>query len=344
MAGALMKSRRVRFELTLRILDLNNVPLVSGSSFVKWHLPTSTAAEHRGRTNRCTIREHRVEYEYEKQVTTRMTVGKDGTLQEFPVDFEVVQEYSAGGRAERIRLGEVKLNLAEYVEASEAQNPASPSVPGAGGDAEEGIVRRYLMRDSKINSTLKIGIHMRYLEGTRDYHAPPLKTAPVFGGIAGIISTSESASTTHGVASQDINAVRDAAEGTSMPNLSRANRELGEMQDIYRRTLAAHLFSMPGELKADEAIEDIFAGGNGWGKAGRPPPVAKPANGTPHTSSSEMATPRNTHDLEPPGPKVDSDNRYGHRKSRSMKANRGEIDEFVAREDLRSWRTMETAS
>jgi len=54
------KSRRIRFNLSLTIHDLNNVPLVSGTSFIKWHLPSSTAAEHRGRTPKCAIKDHRV--------------------------------------------------------------------------------------------------------------------------------------------------------------------------------------------------------------------------------------------------------------------------------------------
>lgn len=189
------KSRRVRFELHLRVLDLNNVPLVSGTSFIKWHLPSSTAAEHRGRTNKCAIRDHRVAYDYEKNVAVRLTVARDGLLQECSVQFEVWQEYSAGGRGERIRLGDVRLNLAEYVEASEPTSPGpggmNSSEASRAGKEEEGVVRRYLMRDSKINSTLKLGIHMRHVDGTRDYYAPPLRTAPVFGGIAGIISVAE---------------------------------------------------------------------------------------------------------------------------------------------------------
>lgn len=64
-------------------------------------------------------------------------------LQESFIFFEVLQEYSAGGRGERIALGNVKLNLAEYVEQSEAEG-------------EDGVCRRYLMQDSKINSTLKV--------------------------------------------------------------------------------------------------------------------------------------------------------------------------------------------
>ena len=194
MASAFVsKSRRVRFELVLRIVDLNNVPLVSGNSFVKWHLPSSTAAEHRGRTNKCDISEHRVAYDYEKRLTVRLTVGKDGMLQECGVHFEVQQEYSAGGRGERIKLGDVKLNLAEYVDTSDILPTSPGAAPRDDHPSEEGVVRRYLMQDSKINSTLKIGIQMRHVEGTKDYHAPALRTAPVFGGIAGIIHSSEPA-------------------------------------------------------------------------------------------------------------------------------------------------------
>lgn len=56
------------------------------------------------------------------------------------------------------------------------------------GQAEEGVVRRYLMAESKINSTLKVGICMKQIDGERNYVAPPLKTAAVFGGIAGIMA------------------------------------------------------------------------------------------------------------------------------------------------------------
>lgn len=42
-------------------------------------------------------------------------------------------------------LGEVNLNLAEYVDASDGE-----------GETGEGVCRRYLMQESKINSTLKV--------------------------------------------------------------------------------------------------------------------------------------------------------------------------------------------
>lgn len=133
------------------------------------------------------------------------------------------------------------------------------------------------MQESKINSTLKIGIKMVHLEGTRDYFAPALRSAPVFGGIAGIISSSDPAATASTNAQHSEAAARGAegedAEASAVPNLSMnsANgKEVGEMQDMYRKTLSAYWNSQPGELKADECIEDIFAGGDGWGKGGRP--------------------------------------------------------------------------
>ena len=100
-------------------------------------------------------------------------------LQESSLELEVVQEYTGAGRGERITLGNVKLNLAEYVEQSDM-------APADGDDP--GITRRYLMQESKINSTLKLGIYMKQTEGDKNYIAPALKTAQVFSGIAGIMA------------------------------------------------------------------------------------------------------------------------------------------------------------
>ncbi|KAF3038367.1 hypothetical protein E8E12_008527 [Didymella heteroderae] len=239
------KNRRPKFDLHLRIVDLNNVPLTSGKSFVKWHLPHSTAAEHRGKTENCPIREHKVQYDYEITLPVRLTVDKNGMLQESHIEFEVVQEYSSAGRGERITLGTVKLNLAEYVEQSE--------FAAAEGD-DPGVTRRYLMQNSKINSTLKLGIYMRQTEGDKNFIAPALKTAQVFSGIAGIMAGEQA----------------ELEDSGAAPSLTTKSRDASELQDMYRRTLAAYWSAQPGELKADECIEDIFAGGDGWGDRAKP--------------------------------------------------------------------------
>lgn len=145
---------------------------------MKWHLPASNSAEHRGKTDPAPIKEHKVSWDYMKTIPVRVTIDKNNQLQECSVHFEVVQDYNVAGlRGEKITLGTLTLNLSEYVDESEM-----------GADGEEGVVRRYLMQDSKINSTLRIGILMKQIDGERSFVAPPLKTAPVFGGIAGIMA------------------------------------------------------------------------------------------------------------------------------------------------------------
>lgn len=261
------KGRKPKFELHLKIYDLNNVPLVSGTSFIKWHLPHSMHADHRGRTPKAAIANHRVEYSFNKVITgVRMSVDKSNSLNECLIEFEIVQEFAL---TEKISLGHIKLNLAEYVEESETflreinalpstrkRTNSSGSPTSANDlklsdevqrDAEEGIVRRYLMQDSKVNSTLKISILLIQVDGERSFIAPPLKTAPVFGGIAGFMAPEQN---------------EDEVLGP-LPNLSK-NRDVAEVQDLYRRTLAASWTRQPSELHTDECIEDIFAGGNGW--------------------------------------------------------------------------------
>jgi hypothetical protein len=98
----------------------------------------------------------------------------------------------------------------------------------------------------KINSTLRIGILMVQVDGERNYIAPALRTAPVFGGIAGIMAPEQ--------ADDEIG---------PLPSLVKT-RDHTEVHDLYRRTLAASWLSQPGELPADECIEDLFSGGNGW--------------------------------------------------------------------------------
>lgn len=163
-------------------------------------------ADHRGRTPKAAIANHRVEYNFNKVITgVRMSVDKNNSLNECLIEFEIVQEF---GLSEKITLGHIKLNLAEYVEESElylrevnslstrkrTNSSGSPNSANdlklsdeAIRDAEEGIVRRYLMQDSKVNSTLKISILLIQVDGERSFIAPPLKTAPVFGGIAGFM-------------------------------------------------------------------------------------------------------------------------------------------------------------
>ncbi|KAH8692830.1 N-terminal C2 in EEIG1 and EHBP1 proteins-domain-containing protein [Talaromyces proteolyticus] len=226
------KNRRPRFDLKLSIIDLNNVPLVCGTSYVKWHLPSSTSAEHRGHTDRAVIQDHQASWEYEKTLPVKLTIDRNHMLQECEISFEIFQEFSSGSRGDRMTLGNIKLNLAEYVDKS---------------DDEQGIVRRYLMQDSKINSTLRVGILMKQIDGDKNFIAPSLKTAMVFEGIAGILPPEN---------------IENEGPG-SLPSIN-ISRETGDLQDMYRRTLAASWTCHRDELLPDQLIEDLFGGGLGY--------------------------------------------------------------------------------
>lgn len=146
----------------------------------------------------------------------------------------------------------------------------------------------------------------------------------------------------------------------SLPSKS---REAGELQDMYRRTLAAYWSAQPGELKADECIEDIFAGGDGWGD--RDKQYSQPHRGQgirwvtgdgsgsmSEGESRRMHTSqlRKSHETLRPGDMISSSSsiRSGgslEQQASQMKAEaarqrlgpQNEVDELDLREDLCSW-------
>lgn len=194
---------------------------------------------------------------------------------------------------------------------------------------------------------------MTQTEGSRDFTAPPLKTAPVFGGIAGIMTAE---------------AGDPSDEGNNVPSMSFKARESGKLQDMYRRTLAASWASHAGELPADQCIENIFAGGDGWGEGAHDSPKSSPRVGggsTEDDSESENRTlrghKRNTsgngsHGTLKPTLRQRTSSKdasttgtvsgrssiaqqvqQGHDSNRRTHRNNHEINEFTEREDLRSW-------
>lgn len=258
-------------------------------------------------------------------VSLRIAIDKSSNLAECPIEFEVLQEFSVGGtagvtsREEKVSLGVVRLNLAEYIEESEAilrdgsatttrraslnmtapvekghqrkrssmsaepdTSPRSSHPPSEfeeewqAADVQDGVVRRYLMQESKINSTLKISILMIQVDGERNFAAPALKTAPVFGGIAGFVAND---------ALEPVDTSADAAG--RVPPVTSKSRDVSEMQDMYRRALAASWASQPGELPADQCIEDIFAGGDGFRSSPAVGQGHAHSHSRHHTSSSQ---------------------------------------------------------
>ncbi|EEP77188.1 predicted protein [Uncinocarpus reesii 1704] len=310
-------------ELT-NIIDIINVPLGVGTAYVKWQLPSSASPEHAGETAKVQLQAHRATWGYEKGLTVRLMVDRNQMLQDCAIHFDIFQEFSPNNRSDRSLLGNIDLNLAEYVDE---------------GDTEEGVVRRYLMQNSKINATVKIGIMMHQIEGESNFTAPPLKPATVFSGIAGFMNATKG----------------ESEDARRVPSFHQRTAEYTELRDLYFRNLAASWASRAGELPPDQVIEDIFAGGDGWA-SGRP--SLKRDDDEDETGSLSDAESRRTVRSKSPARSTRSGDSLGnHLRSRSKhsdfsfssdvgdKEHKGkgkrrknrEVSEFEVREDLRSW-------
>ena len=187
---------------------------------------------------------------------------------------------------------------------------------------------------------------MKQTEGDKNFIAPPLKTAPVFGGIAGIMTAEQA----------------DGDDGNNVPSMSSNARESGRLQDMYRRTLAASWLAQAGELPADKCIEDIFAGGDGWGTdqlGGSTEEEDEESDGDSrtlrghrrHTSGtgsrgtlkptrqerkSSKGEPRTIGVVSGRGSIADHIQSGSNAKNHTHRRMH-EVDEFTSREDLRSW-------
>lgn len=83
----------------------------------------------------------------------------------------------------------------------------------------------------------------------------------------------------------------ESDENGRTPSLSRKNfKEAAEIQDVYRRTLTASWGSHGHELPADQCIEDIFAGGDGWGKFKNEEAILFPSTSNDEDAESESET------------------------------------------------------
>lgn len=109
---------------------------------------------------------------------------------------------------------------------------------------------------------------MTQISGDTNFYTPPLRGAQVFGGIAGIISNGDQQPSQ-----------KSQKKDLDIMTLASRSRELGAREDMYRGTLAASWHLQAGELNAEECIEDIFSGGDGW-----------VSNGTHLSPSSDTST------------------------------------------------------
>lgn len=166
----------------------------------------------------------------------------------------------------------------------------------------------------------------------------------VFGGIAGILPHE------HG----------ETEEPGSLPSIN-VSRELGDLQDMYRRTLAASWTAHGDELLPDQLIEDLFAGGRGVRSATRSGARSERADdddGNISDTDSRTTVQETRTDNKRPKSALSSRSRTDLRDTDSTMSGRGslessfqdtkekawksskashEVSEFDIRDDLRTW-------
>jgi N-terminal C2 in EEIG1 and EHBP1 proteins len=252
----LTKSSRPKLKLSLQIHELSSVPLVTGQVFVKWHILNSSSADCRGKTDRVPIVDHKSSWsDYQRECMFKVGIGRNGVLQERMLMMEVWVEMISG--RERFRIGHVGVNLSEYASVKRE-------------------TRRYLLQESKMNSTVKVTISVVHVEGSKEYSTPPLKKAQMFHGITNLL-----------------------AENKDLPQISRViekhNISKTEVHspwhEMYRRTFTAMWRLQVGELPPGDVVEDIFRGGSGW-KGEGPQNVVTIPDPKPHRRTDSNATVR----------------------------------------------------
>lgn len=260
----LSKSSRPKFKLSLQIHELSSIPLVTGQVFVKWHILHSSRGECRGKTERVPIIDHKASWsDYRRECMFKVSIGRSGILQERMLILEVWVELNAG--RDRLRIGNVGVNLSEYA-------------------SVQSETRRYLLQESKMNSTVKVTISVAHIEGSKEYSTPSLKKAQMFHGITNLL-----------------------AENKDLPQISRGIEKHhskhilhSPTQEMYRRTFSAQWRVQAGELTPGDVVEDIFKGGSGW-KADAPPSPPKLPERRHHLKSESIETVRQgRREIRPP--------------------------------------------
>lgn len=271
------KGRRPKFNLTLTIDNVTNVPLVSGFLFIKWEVPAFLGGIS-GQTDHVLIKDYTATFYYEANRIVRMSIGQDDMLEKLDIEFSVYQELHLN--KERLRLGRLKLNLAEFVNKDLSS-------------------QRYLLHDSRTNSILRLSIHLELLStNAQRFTAPEQTKTNYFGGIAGLIASeginksNSSSAIPHDVksinASSDILSNNQSNESSS--NIQSDDRLLLHTdKGITRRyklahTAIQHSLSLPtirghgnfGDFTTmkdlrdpQDVIDDILKGGDGFGGQSR---------------------------------------------------------------------------
>ncbi|KAJ7048498.1 N-terminal C2 in EEIG1 and EHBP1 proteins-domain-containing protein [Mycena amicta] len=136
----------------------------------------------RGQTPWQPLRDHSVTWDHPLSVLVQMSIDRDShELLPHPFKLTILQRVVTGdpNAPRNPRLGAVDIDLAEYTD----------SVPASG--SPKGVVnRRYLLRDSKTNATLRLSIRVEPVATTPPpFIAPPLPHGEILAGLTSLLTT-----------------------------------------------------------------------------------------------------------------------------------------------------------
>ncbi|KAH9834725.1 N-terminal C2 in EEIG1 and EHBP1 proteins-domain-containing protein [Rhodofomes roseus] len=136
---------------------------------------TTTTAVARGITPFQPLQNYNVKWGHQVNVAVQMDVHREtGDLLPNEVKLVVMQRVVPGDpdAPKQPRLGAVYLNLAEYADAGP-------------------VTRRYLLRESKTNATLKLTITLEHIGGTKNYRPPPLRKGEILASVTGLLANND---------------------------------------------------------------------------------------------------------------------------------------------------------
>ncbi|KAI0922688.1 hypothetical protein AcV5_009593 [Taiwanofungus camphoratus] len=135
----------------------------------------ATQSDARGMTDWAKLYSYNVKWERRLNVAVQMDVHREtGDLLPNELKLVVMQRIIPGdpNSPRQPRVGAVYLNLAEYAD----QGP---------------VTRRYLLRQSKTNATLKLTIELEHIGGEKHYRPPPLRKGEILASVSGLLSNNE---------------------------------------------------------------------------------------------------------------------------------------------------------
>ncbi|KAJ1674811.1 hypothetical protein EV182_002519 [Spiromyces aspiralis] len=141
------KNRLAIFDVSLGIIDLTNMPLTVGRFYTKYRLQHDSST-----TPKREIRQHSVYWNYWQQHRVEIVVGKDGMLSPCVLTVKIRMESRTGNAT----MGVLRLNISQFASLTDV------------------FTRRYLLEESKVNSTIKIAVKMALREDCDPFRTPPI--------------------------------------------------------------------------------------------------------------------------------------------------------------------------